>query len=274
MKTNTKIIYITPEKWLCNNKSESFRNELFKFCKFSYIKFIKQPICWNELVKTSKIILFELIRGQETHDKSIICINNKIPFITCEIEKDILTKIFSFYQKYEKITFFTGCKIQIDNSLHAQHYIGYNGEEKFDKINYSITFEREINTAKQKQQKFLIYPEFSTHPFKITGKNIAKIKMPVKIVDPIPVYGTYVIVPTNTPEKFKILLESNVAKFVWRMFFSNKHFGETLTGLFPNIIRDLVNDFSNQEIYKFFNLTQEEIEHIEKLAKIGCDQML
>jgi hypothetical protein len=269
LKHGAKLMYIVPNAWLSDMQSKSLREELFKLGKFNWLQIQQQPEEWNQIAQIGRVVIFEFERGKLEHDKSIICTkDNRFPNIASDLDVCILQKFFHISNAYEKIHFFRGgnnFSINPETGT-KRNFIDAHSVQKFDYIKVSKTTETRINEAKNNNQLFLIYPDFQRAPFKITGKNLNKIKTPVLVVDPQPIHDTFVVVPTKTPEQFKRLLECNVAKFIWRVFFTNRKFAPTLTGIFPNIVNDLSENFDNQEIYNFFNLTQEEIIHVENLA--------
>lgn len=270
-------LFVTPQSWLSDFQAISFRCELFKQSKLTYLNVETQPKCWDKIAKIGQISVFILEHKRKNHNPSILFYKGRIPTLRNEVEKNVFQKIMN--NDFQKIKLFDGqlhydiksgiyTPNFIDQTQSEKSYLDRHGEIKRDKIKFNKSFEDKIKIANDRNEKFVCFCNFGRAPFKIIGKNPNRIKIPVRIIEPIYVAGTYCIISTNEPHKMIRYVQSNVAKFIWQAFFSNRSFTRTLNEVLPNIIHMLPENFNDSDIYKIFDLNQKEINCVEELAKI------
>jgi len=265
LKDNGIMLFVTPHKWLSDNEGISLREELFNDGKLTFLNMNSCPD-WDAQTGNVALFIFQKCREQHAPDVQLMFHGNRALNVRSEIEMCILQKILQF--DLPKIEFFRGCfdVEKFDDTLPEQNYVYAHGCHKWGRISFSKKFLDRIESANKKGQKFLLYPNYQRAPFKVTGKNPKQIKTPVQIVDPMPICATQIVVPTTQPDKMKKFLESVVAKFVWRVFFSDRNFAPTLTNVMPDLTSLLDDKFDDNDVYKLCNLSNEEISHIELLA--------
>lgn len=259
LKKGGKLIFITPQTWLNGEDAFSLRNELLKIGSFD-IEIIDKPNEWN-VVNTDKLSIFQYEVGKLNETKSVF--NGKILNLS-KIGNSILEKINNI--KEEKIEIFRGKQVKKDNSYEEQNFYNAVGELEIFSFKPNELIQQKINLS-QKDEMWILFPEVSHSPFK---RSFAKnIKHPIKIIKPTQFSDAYVAISVleKDIDRMFALLESTTAQFVWRTFYASIHFAKVLNKTFPNILNLLPERFNNEDIYSLFGFNDEEIRHIEELAK-------
>lgn len=276
LKIGGKLLFLVPNKWLSMISITSFREKLFKLGKLNFIEVFDQPKEWTKNhIQVGQVSIFEFEKGKEKHSDSIFIINNRIPNVNCELDNSILEKFFKKSKSFLTYKIINGTlahtkkyeNVVHTNTVFNRDYINYFGIKQHGFVKQSKKYEKEfeeiILNAKQNNNKFLCFPNFTNRPFKINKNPIS----PIVICDPMLLSNVYCCISTNNPEKLLKYLNANLIRYVSKMFYSDKTFTKSLDNLIPDILNDLTHEVNEQEINELFELNEQEINHINEVVK-------
>lgn len=258
LKDDGVLIYVTPHKWLTEATAQSLREEVFKDGKLGFLDVRPQPDEWNGKAQIGQVAVFNFTKNSTKHAANVTNIGGQI---FCETNT-LLQKIINY--DAPKVELIPGCisrkawdsgdPLLVDCIWWSYRRGGHLKKEarpaKRNEKRYNLL-------RKARGKKILVTSSFTNVPLRdIRG-----------VIDPVPFSESLVGIATSRPETMKILLSSAVAKYVFTMFFNSKNFDKALNKKLPDITHLLPDNCTEDDVNRIFNLTQEEIEYVNELAK-------
>lgn len=265
MHSGQKLVLVTPQKWLRDDDGKNLREKMMKTgCTKPAAKnnelVIGTPKEWK--VKPGCISVFSFEKNLNRED----CIlRDKTPGFTGQTRK-VLDKIQAKFGQRIKLVVgsFGG-----EPSLYDKHSAKTVKTDAVFRYGCIAMPQKKIgefitNAAKNKNS-ILLSAEFTNVPFKNSSR--AKVKQ-VVLTNPIPYHNTYVGIECKPNEinKLQKYLESTLVRFVIAAYSNNMHFSKSIDGQIPDVVEMLPTNFGDNDVYRLFNLTSEEIEIVKNGA--------
>lgn len=276
LKDGERLIAIAPCKWLTERAAAPLRRGLQRDGGLISLAVNPQPSEWDGQVQTGQIVVFVFEKGRKEHASSVFCMpDGRFPNVNDPEMRDDLKKVLEMRADFPGIEFRRGSHgtWREDKNAPTQEYlhggIGHYNERKIGRIVISPKEQAQLDQWRREGKVLLVYPNYQRSPFKIKGKNPKRVKVHVQVVPPMPMHDTYVyvVVAPDDVDRMKELLDSALAKLVFRSFFDTRHFAPALTGLLPNVCHLLPPAPTEADINNVYHQTPREVELLNRLAR-------
>lgn len=271
LKDKGKLLFITPNTWI-NGTSKNYTS--FKDNKVLFAKFYEQNPFSNQIgTSTSYFVIENTPSNGDKIPTQYQNKNNKI--ISFDLDyvngtsipsKIIDPRAFSILEKVVDTKFFL--PIKHDSRLHTQYKSKY-----FTPIQTSLTPEKIFHS--NKITHYFNFKDVNFTPQQIQEHKALKVIIPKMAVSKTAFItqnqsttqdGRWILIKdVNEGEKIIKFIQSNLIQFVDRISRVSQGSNNKLWTSLKDI-RDVKFD-TNQDLYHYFNLTQEEIDLIESTIK-------